>query len=67
MGFFYVPSDHSLDDLVAAAQVEPADDTDAMAEILRRFDGAATSIARSVTPDRELQQDAAQAALLLFY
>lgn len=64
MGFFYALSEPSLDNLVASAQAKPADDTDEMAEILRRFDGAIMRIARSCTTDHHLRHDAAQAARL---
>jgi RNA polymerase sigma factor (sigma-70 family) len=64
MGFFCTLSELSLDDLVAAAQANSADDTEEMAEILRRFDGAVWSVARSYTADADLRNDAAQAARL---
>lgn len=63
MGVFLL-SDLSLDDLVTTAQACPADDTDAMAEVLRRFERAVASVARSATGDWDLQPDAAQAARL---
>ena len=64
MGSFYVLSELPLDDLVAAAHAKRADDTEEMAEILRRFDRAVRSIARSATSDLELRFDAAQGARL---
>jgi len=64
MGLFYTLSEISLDDLVAAAQAQAADDTEEMAEILRRFDGAIMKIARSCTTDAHLLHDAAQGARL---
>lgn len=64
MGFFYALSELSLDDLVARAQANHADDTDEMAEVLRRFDGAIMRIARSCATDHHLRHDAAQAARL---
>jgi RNA polymerase sigma factor (sigma-70 family) len=64
MGSFYALSELSLDDLVAAAQAKSADDTEEMAEILRRFDGAIMKIARSYSSDANIQHDAAQAARL---
>jgi RNA polymerase sigma factor (sigma-70 family) len=64
VGVLYFSSDDPLDDVIAAAQTETADDTAAMAEILRRFEGAVVNIAQSVTADRSLQQDAAQGARL---
>lgn len=60
MGVLQLPSDLSLDDLVVAAQT--TDDSAAMAEILMRFEVAATAIGRSLTTDFHLQQDAAQGA-----
>lgn len=64
MGVLYVATDESLDDLVAAAQAAAIDDTAAMAAILGRFEGLALTIARSLTSDWSLQQDAAQGARL---
>jgi RNA polymerase sigma factor (sigma-70 family) len=64
VGVLYFSSDDPLDDVIAAAQANTADDTEAMAEILRRFEGAVVNIARSVTADRSLQQDVAQGARL---
>ena len=64
MGVLYLATDESLDNLVAAAQAAATDDTAAMAEILTRFDGAAWAIARSLTSNWCLQQDAAQEARL---
>lgn len=62
MGFSYALSELSLDDLVAAAQAKTADNTEEMAEILRRFDGSVRKVARFYTTDWDMQNDAAQAA-----
>lgn len=64
MGVLYLATDESLDALVAAAQAAATDDTAAMAALLGRFEGLALSIARSLTSDWSLQQDAAQGARL---
>src|SRR6516165_3883510 len=64
MGDLYLATDESLDNLVGAAQAAATDDTTAMTEILTRFDGAAWAIARSLTSNWCLQQDAAQEARL---
>ena len=64
MGVLYLATDESLDNLVAAAQAAATDDTTAMAVILNRFEGLACSIARALTSDWSLQQDAAQGARL---
>jgi RNA polymerase sigma factor (sigma-70 family) len=64
MGVLYLATDESLDNLVAAAQAAATDDTAAMAAILTRFEGAAWAIARSLTSNWCLQQDAAQGARL---
>jgi RNA polymerase sigma factor (sigma-70 family) len=64
MGVLYLLDDQSLDDLITAAQANATDDTVAMAAILRRFEGAVRAVARSVTTDWHLQQDAAQGARL---
>lgn len=64
MGVLYSPSDRSLDDLIAAAQADPADDTTAMTEILSRFEGAVLATANSVTTEWNVRQDAAQGARL---
>jgi RNA polymerase sigma factor (sigma-70 family) len=64
MGVLYPATNESLDNLVAAAQAGATDDTAAMAAILTRFEGAAQAIARSLTSDWCLQQDAAQGARL---
>lgn len=64
MGVLYLTTDESLDNLVATAQAAATDDTAAMAAILGRFDDLALSIARSLTSDWSLQQDAAQGARL---
>jgi RNA polymerase sigma factor (sigma-70 family) len=64
MGVLYLATDESLDNLLAAAQSAESDDTAEMAEILRRFEGAAWAIARSLTSNQGLQPDAVQGALL---
>lgn len=64
MGVFYASSDQSLDDLIQAAQADPADDSTAMAAILDRFAGAITATANSVTAEWHARQDAAQGARL---
>lgn len=64
MGAFSTPSDPSLDDLIRAAQADPADDSAAMAEILNRFAGLITGTANSVTTEWNARQDAAQGARL---
>jgi len=61
MGALHSATVESLDDLVAAAQ-QAGHGTAAMAVILRRFEGLAISIARSLTTDLDLQEDAAQGA-----
>jgi DNA-directed RNA polymerase specialized sigma subunit len=64
MGAFVTPVDPSLDDLIGAAQADPADNSAAMAEILRRFAGLITATANSVTDEWNARQDAAQGARL---
>lgn len=64
MGVLYLATDESLDNLVAAAQAAATDDTAAMDAIQRRFEPLALSIARSLTSNWSLQQDAAQGARL---
>jgi RNA polymerase sigma factor (sigma-70 family) len=64
MGVFCFTGDESLEDLISVAQADPADDTAAMGEILRRYEGIVLAVARSVTGDLYLQQDAAQGARL---
>jgi RNA polymerase sigma factor (sigma-70 family) len=64
MGVVFSLGDESLDALITAARADPADDSAAMAEILRRFEGAAIAVARLATGDWHLQQDAAQGARL---
>lgn len=64
MGVLYLSSDQSLDDLIAAAQAAPTDNSPAMAEIIRRFTPAIVAIAANTTADWTLRQDAAQGALL---
>lgn len=62
MGIFLSPSDPSLDDLIRAAQADPADTSTAMAEILNRFAGMIAATANSVTGEWNDRQDAAQGA-----
>ena len=62
MGVYAIPSDLSLDDLIRAAQADPADTSAAMAEILDRFAPAITATANSVTTEWNSRQDAAQGA-----
>lgn len=64
MGDFFSPSEPSLDDLIRAAQADPADTSAAMAEILNRFAGMITATANSVTGEWNARQDAAQGARL---
>lgn len=64
MGVLHLATDVSLDNLVTAAQAAASDDSAAMDAILRRFEGKALAIARSLTTNRSLQQDAAQGARL---
>ncbi len=64
MGVLYSPGDRPLDDLIAAAQADPADDTTAMAEILSRFKGTVLATANSVATEWNVRQDAAQGARL---
>lgn len=64
MGDFFSPSDLSLDDLIRAAQADPADTSAAMAEILVRFAGMIRATANSVTAEWNARQDAAQGARL---
>lgn len=64
MGVFVAPSEPSLDDLIRAAQADPADDSTAMAEILHRFEAAITATANGVTREWNARQDAAQGARL---
>lgn len=64
MGVSFPTSAVSLNDLIAVAQEDATDDTAAMAEILRRFDGTIWAIANSATSEWNLRQDAAQGARL---
>jgi DNA-directed RNA polymerase specialized sigma subunit len=64
MGDFISPSERSLDDLIRAAQADPADTSTAMAEILDRFAGMISSTANGVTTEWNGRQDAAQGARL---
>lgn len=59
----YVSSTH-LDRLIHAAQAAQTDDSPAMNEIVRRFEGKAQSIGHSLTRCPDLQQDLANAARL---
>lgn len=51
-----------LQGLLKNAQSEPADDSPAMNEIVRRFEGLAQKISRSLTADEFLQEDLANEA-----
>ncbi|MGN6275171.1 MAG: sigma-70 family RNA polymerase sigma factor [Solirubrobacterales bacterium] len=53
-----------LQGLLEDAQSEPEDDSPAMNEIVRRFEGLAQKIARSLTADEFLQEDLADEALI---
>jgi RNA polymerase sigma factor (sigma-70 family) len=64
MGVLFPTSEPWLDDLIATAQADPADDSVAMNEILRRFERLAQKICRSVSADPHVQQDVAQEARL---
>jgi RNA polymerase sigma factor (sigma-70 family) len=64
MGDFFSPGDPSLDDLIRAAQADPADSSAAMAEILKRFAAMIAATANSVTAEWNARQDAAQGARL---
>lgn len=64
MGVLFLPSDQPLDELIASAQAAMADDSEAMAEILCRFDAAIWATANSTTAEWNLRQDAAQGARL---
>jgi RNA polymerase sigma factor (sigma-70 family) len=64
MGDFLSPSDSPLDDLIRAAQADPADTSAAMAQILDRFAGMIAATANSVTAEWNARQDAAQGARL---
>ncbi len=62
MGVFVSAAEGSLDDQLSAAQAAKIDDSPAMADILNRFEGLASSIARTLTSDWSLQQDLTQSA-----
>jgi RNA polymerase sigma factor (sigma-70 family) len=64
MGVLHLATGESLDNLIAAAQLAATDDNPEMAAILSRFEGSTWTIARSITSDWCLQQDAAQGARL---
>jgi len=52
----------ALDDLIGAAQRQPADDdTPEMNEIVRRFEGLAVAVAAMMTPDVDLRENLANA------
>jgi RNA polymerase sigma factor (sigma-70 family) len=55
-------SDLSLDDLIASAQADPADDSGAMNEIVRRFDGLARRIGSGISSRADVEDDATQEA-----
>jgi RNA polymerase sigma factor (sigma-70 family) len=54
----------SLDDLVAAAQDDPADNSPAMNELVRRFEKRARFMAMTLTNRASLHDDLAQASLI---
>lgn len=54
--------DASNDELIAVAQADPRNDSTAMNEMVRRFEGKALKIANGLTGDTHLRQDAANAA-----
>jgi RNA polymerase sigma factor (sigma-70 family) len=54
----------SLDELIAAAQLNPRDDSPQMDEIVRRFDCLAMKVARGLTSRAALREDLANAARL---
>ena len=54
----------SNDELIAAAQADPSNDSVAMNEMVRRFEGKAVKIASGLTGDVHARQDAANAARL---
>jgi RNA polymerase sigma factor (sigma-70 family) len=64
MGVLYSSSAPSLDDLIAAAQADPADNSAAMAEILSRFSRDIAFVANTTATEWNLRQDAAQGARL---
>lgn len=51
-----------LDELIEEAQADPRNDSPAMGEIVRRFDGLAKKEARRLTADTHLQEDVANSA-----
>ncbi|MCW2670305.1 MAG: polymerase sigma factor, sigma-70 family [Frankiales bacterium] len=59
---YFQAAEASLEDLVAAAQADPNNDSIAMNEIVRRFEPKALSLASFITSDRHLQQDVANAS-----
>lgn len=64
MGVLFSQSEPSLDDLIVTAQADPADDSVAMNEILRRFERLVQKICRSISADPHVLQDVAQEARL---
>ncbi len=64
MGVLHVLSEPSLDYLIATAQADPADDTVAMNDIIRRFEPLVQTISRSLSTDPHVRQDLAQEARL---
>jgi RNA polymerase sigma factor (sigma-70 family) len=64
MSVLYSPSARSLDDLIAAAQADPADNSAAMSEILSRFSCDIAFVANATVTEWNLRQDAAQGARL---
>jgi RNA polymerase sigma factor (sigma-70 family) len=55
-------SDDQLDELIEEAQADPRNDSPAMSEIVRRFDGLAKKEARRLTSDDHLRGDLANCA-----
>ena len=64
MGVLHVLSEPSLDQLIATAQADPADDTVVMNDIIRRFEPLVQTISRSRSADPHVQHDLAQEARL---
>jgi len=58
----FTATEESMDDLVEVAQADISNDSIAMGEIVRRFDGKALKIAKFATNDYHLGQDIANAA-----
>ncbi len=62
--FIFDLQNQALSGLVVEAQKAPDDGSSTMNEIVRRFDGKAWSIARSLTDDLDLREDLANVARL---